>query len=323
MDIFETLYPLSEKIQNELHQSVKADFPQTLKEPIYYFLEASGKKIRPLLTLLSCQAVGGDMEAALAAAAGIELFHDFTLVHDDIMDQDDLRRGRSTIHKLWDEGTAILVGDALIGMAYANMIRCDARHLPAVLHHFSEAVIKVCEGQALDKEFEHRESIDIDTYLDMIAKKTGWLFKLACQTGAILAGGTPRQVETMLRFGESLGVGFQIQDDLLDFIADETVLGKKVGSDLKLDKKTYITLQYGRLIEQRPELLDRYPRRMWDFKSIQELKDALHDLGIVETTQRVVDGYIRRALECLEEVQPLDERNHLLQIVHFLQRRQY
>ncbi len=323
MNIFDKLQPLSVQIQKKLQESVEASFPKSLRDPIQYFLRTSGKKIRPLLTLLACKVVGGEIDRALPAAVGIELFHDFTLIHDDIMDRDDLRRGKLTIHKKWDEGTAILVGDAMIGMAYTNMLKCESRHNEAISRLFSEALIKVCEGQALDKEFEKRSDVQLEEYLDMISKKTAWLIKMSCQVGAILGGGTNEQVDSLKNFGENLGMGFQIQDDLLDFIADESKLGKKVGSDFRMDKKTYVTLKYQEIVQKKSELLDQYPDQIWKFESLEKLKEALFNLGIVEETRMVVKKYFRLALKYLEKVQSAQEDNPLLEIVQFLSDREF
>ncbi len=323
MEVFEKLAPLSDRVQQELEKAVWESFPVTLREPILYFLKTPGKKIRPLFNLLSCQAVGGRIEDALPAAVGLELFHDFTLIHDDIMDQDELRRGSLTIHKKWDVGTAILAGDALIGMAYRSMQQARTDRLEEVLHLFSEGVIKVCEGQALDKEFEGRPQISEAEYLEMISKKTAWLFRISCQIGAIIGGGTEAQIDAMAEFGYQLGIGFQIQDDLLDFVADESKLGKHVGSDLQRDKKTYVTLKYRELLEKRSPAGKTYPKNIYQFASLNELKAALYELGLVEETQQVVEGYISRALQALETVQPLNPENHLYQITQFLRQRQY
>ncbi len=323
MEVFEKLAPLSERVQQELERAVWQSFPTTLRDPILYFLKTPGKKIRPLFNLLSCQAVGGNVEDALPAAVGLELFHDFTLIHDDIMDQDELRRGTLTIHKKWDVGTAILAGDALIGMAYRSMQQAHTDRLVDILHLFSEAVIKVCEGQALDKEFENRPEVSEAEYLDMISKKTAWLFKISCQIGALIGGGSEAQVQAMAEFGYQLGIGFQIQDDLLDFVADESKLGKHVGSDLQRDKKTYVTLKYRELIEKHPHRAEQYPSHIYQFTSLEELKAALYQLGLVEETQQVVENYISRALRALETVQPLNPENHLYQITQFLRQRQY
>ncbi len=323
MAIFEELQPLIDRVQDQLQKSVKDEFPSTLKEPIYYFLESPGKKIRPLLTLLSCEAIGGQYEDALHAAVGIELFHDFTLIHDDIMDQDDLRRGRYTVHKKWGEESAILVGDALIGLAYEKMMECKPQYLSTVIRLFNEALLKVCEGQALDKEFEDMQHVDLNDYLNMISKKTAWLFKLSCQIGAILGGGSQDRVKLMTQFGYFLGMGFQIQDDLLDYMGEENTLGKKIGSDLKMDKKTYITLKYREHILKNNDLLSKYPQTLTQYNEIKKVQNALNELGIVRETQNVVNQYIENALDLLKSVQPLTEENKLLRMVLSLQKRQY
>ncbi len=323
MDIFDSLRPTIIQIHEELQKSVQDSFPRTLKDPIRYFLETSGKKIRPLLTLYSCQLVGGDTSHALPAAVAVELFHDFTLIHDDIMDRDTLRRGRPTIHARWDEGTAILVGDALIGMAYQNLLKSTTPHLSRLVTHFSEALIKVCEGQALDKEFEQRSEVSVSEYLDMISKKTAWLFRLSCQLGGIIGQASESELEALIEFGYHVGMGFQIQDDLLDFVADQSKLGKSVGSDWKLDKKTYVTLKYQEKLSSHPELSRQYPANIWDFSSFQELQHALYSLHIVEETQQVAEQYFRTAIAALERVHPLNEQNTIFQIVEFLRHRQF
>jgi len=322
-NILERLKPLNDRIQEKLLSSIDDEFPRTLKDPIRYFLETPGKKIRPLLTLLCCQAVGGGVEDALPAAVGIELFHDFTLIHDDIMDQDELRRGRITIHKKWDEGTAILVGDALVGMAYTFLVQSNPTHLSEVVNLFSEGLIKVCEGQALDKEFESRSQVDMPEYLDMISKKTAWLFKLSCQIGAILGGATPEEVQTFAAFGHRLGIAFQVQDDLLDLIADENQLGKKVGSDFEMHKKTYLSVKYQNYIQNHPESASRYPEAFHRFASIEQLKDAMNKLGLVAEIRNDLDIFFQQALDQLKKVRPLDEKNEIYKLVQFLRIRQY
>ncbi len=322
MAIFTQLAPLIEQVQSQLQATVHNSFPASLREPILYFLEAPGKKIRPLLTLLTCQSSGGQISQAMPAALGIELFHDFTLIHDDIMDRDDLRRGRYTIHKKWGEDAAILVGDLLLGLAYERMLQCDERHLPRVLKLFTEALVKVCEGQALDKEFERHPQVSLEDYLDMISKKTAWLFKLSTQLGALLADAPAPEIEAMEQFGLNLGIGFQIQDDWLDYVGEEDTLGKKVGSDLKLDKKTYVTLSYLKLMKENPDLRKKYPARLSDYRSLTQLKNDLFQLGIAENIGKQIDRYINDALNNLQRVQPLEESNKLYQIVLNLQKRQ-
>ncbi|MBN2365001.1 MAG: polyprenyl synthetase family protein [Calditrichaeota bacterium] len=322
MTILQELAPLIQNIQTELHQSVTDDLPLSLRDPILYFLESPGKKIRPLLTLLACEAVDGEVREVMPAAVGIELFHDFTLIHDDIMDKDDMRRGRFTVHRKWGDDAAILVGDLLVGLAYKKMLECQPEYLEKVLNLFNETLIKVCEGQALDKEFEKVEHVSLDAYIDMISKKTAWLFQLSAQLGALLGGASEEQVREMAYFGYSLGIGFQIQDDWLDYAGEETALGKKVGSDLKMDKKTYVALSYAELIGQTPELAKKYPARISSFDSIPRLKEALFEIGIAAATESVIEKYISDALQTLSHIKPLEESNRLYRLVQFLRQRQ-
>lgn len=276
-----------------------------------------------MLTLFSCQAIGGDTDDALPAATAIELFHDFTLIHDDIMDQDELRRGLTTLHVKYDEGTAILVGDLLIGLAYQQLMKSTSPQIDKIINIFTEALVKVCEGQALDKEFETRTDVSVDEYLDMISKKTGWLIKVACSIGGLSGNAAPEQVELLTSFGDNLGLGFQIQDDLLDFIADESKLGKKVGSDFRMDKKTHVTLKYRELLQADATLQSRYPMNIPEFNSFSDFQSALYEIGVVESVRKEADFYIQNALSALEKISPLDENNYLYQITQFLQSRQY
>jgi geranylgeranyl pyrophosphate synthase len=312
-----------DNVHQSLLNSVVPTLPSSLREPIHYFLKMPGKKIRPLLTLFSCQAVGGNIEDALPAATAVELFHDFTLIHDDIMDQDELRRGFQTMHVKYGDSTAILVGDALIGLAYQELIKSPSRYFDVVVKIFTEALVKVCEGQALDKEFESRREVTLEEYLDMIGKKTAWLIKVACALGALCGGGGEEQVALLTRFGYSLGLGFQIQDDLLDFVADESKLGKKVGSDFKMHKKTYVNLKYQEILQQNRDLQKHYPLKVADFSSFPEFQKALREINVVKEVKREADFYIEDALTALQKILPLDENNPLYLITHFLQNRQY
>jgi geranylgeranyl diphosphate synthase type II len=190
------------------------------------------------------------------------------------------------------------------------------------MHLFTETLIKVCEGQALDKEFEKREEVTLEQYLEMITKKTAWLIRLSTQLGAILGGGSSDQIDAMSHFGQQLGIGFQIQDDWLDYVGEENTLGKKVGSDLKLDKKTFVSLKYQEILLQKPELTRKYPTRLSGFSSLKELKNALTDLKITAEIENQIKSYYQNALDSLQSVQPLSETNSLYQIVLSLQHRE-
>lgn len=309
------LQPLAQAVDQVLLQEVLAETPPSLREPIDYFLRAPGKKIRPLLTLLSAQLVGGQWRQALPAAVAVELFHDFTLIHDDIMDRDRLRRGQPTVHVKWDDGTAILSGDALIGLAWRQLLKSPSRSLAVVTDMFSEALLRVCEGQALDKEFEHRRQIAPEEYLEMIDKKTAWLMRAACGMGAVIGGAPAGQVERLCRFGELIGLGFQIQDDLLDVVADVETLGKEVGSDFRMAKKTYVVIK----LQHRLGAAEALAGEM-DFARFRQL---LSERGLVEEIEQEVAGYFSRALALIDDIGQPDQRQPLLDLLRFLRDRTY
>lgn len=234
---------LRERIDRELLNAIPEIQPQSLYEPIRYFISIGGKRLRPILLILSARAVGGNIERAMNAAVAIELLHNFTLVHDDIMDNDHLRRGHSTVHTKWDESVAILAGDGLIGLAYRQLMKLSGDALIPVCRLFTEGVIEVCEGQAFDKEFETRSDISLEDYFHMIGKKTGRLITMATQIGAIVGGGSEEEIDILTNYGSVIGTAFQIQDDLLDIVSSEEVIGKTFGSDVMAGKKTYMMVQ--------------------------------------------------------------------------------
>ena len=314
---------LIQQIQSQLQAAVPSTLPPYLRDPVHYFLETPGKKIRPLITLYAAQLVGGEIATALPAAAAVELFHDFTLIHDDIMDEDPLRRGRATIHVKWDESTAILVGDAFLGLAYQELLKSPPESIAAVTRVFSEALIKVCEGQALDKQFETQPRVTLEAYLDMITKKTAWLLQVAAQLGGIVGGGTPRQIDALREFGYYLGIGFQIQDDLLDLIATPEKLGKTVGSDFKMHKKTYFTIRYEEEIANHPDLTHQYPAHFEAFPSVEAFRQALEDMGLLQETRQVAQDYLQRSLAALQRVSPQAQTSPLSHLVAFLVHRDY
>jgi len=230
-------------VERYLRGFINEHKPQTLYTPAKYVLAAGGKRIRPVLTLLACEAVGGIATDALHAGAGIEILHNFTLVHDDIMDHAQTRRGRLTVHKKWDENIAILSGDVLLGLAHRALLKTKSMYIQEISKLFTECVITVCEGQSLDKEFETRHRVHVNEYLLMIEKKTGKLVSAATQIGALIGKATPAELEAMRRYGEYVGRAFQLQDDLLDIIADEKEFGKAIGGDLVEGKKTFLLLE--------------------------------------------------------------------------------
>jgi geranylgeranyl diphosphate synthase type II len=263
-------------------------------DPIRYILELKGKRIRPLLTLLTSGVYGIKPEDARFAATAVELLHNFTLVHDDIMDNDGTRRGKPTIHVKWDLGTGILAGDGLIGLAFKKLIHSPYGDVTAMVRRFTDTMIVICEGQGLDKMFEKTDVVDSETYLDMISRKTAVLIELACELGGMVAE-TDAETQKLLReFGYALGMGFQIQDDLLDIIADEKQLGKKLGSDLKLHKKTILTI----LLREETGSDQFFDLNPADFKAL------LNQHGLIDRVTRMYENYFTTAwdkLHCMPE----------------------
>ncbi len=260
-------------------------------KPIRYVLDLGGKRIRPLFVLLACGITGSDPLKALPAAAAVELLHDFTLVHDDIMDNDETRRGMPAVHVKWDMPTAILAGDGLLGFAFQKLLQCSAPDRLLLVEKFTRAMIVICEGQGLDKMFESREMVTVDAYLDMIERKTAALLRLSCELGALIGGGDESQVRALADFGYALGMAFQLQDDVLDVMADEKELGKKVGSDFEMHKQTILTIK----------LRARLGRDAFAALSLSGYKKALHTEHILDEVTALVDGYFERAARQLAQ----------------------
>lgn len=230
----------------------KADFPQTpqhLYDPIRYILSLSGKRIRPLLVLMGAELFDSSaVGKALPASAAIEFFHNFSLIHDDIMDMAPLRRGEPTVHQKWNENVGILSGDALLIMAYEELAKCSTDKIPALLRLFNTTSLEVCEGQQYDMDFEQRNQITETEYIDMIRLKTSVLLGCALQMGAIIAGADEKAQTLLYEFGVNLGIAFQLQDDILDVYGDPETFGKQVGGDILSNKKTILFVKLQELI---------------------------------------------------------------------------
>src|SRR3569833_1427024 len=235
------------QIQEILNREVESlDFPlypADLYEPIKYILALGGKRIRPALLLMSCDMFGGDILKAVPPALAIEVFHNFTLMHDDIMDNAPLRRGKVTVHEKWNKNVAILSGDVMLVKGYELMMNVDDRVLRPIMNIFNETAIGVCEGQQIDMEFETRSDVHIDEYINMIRLKTAVVLGGAVKIGALIGGSTPEDALLLQTFGEQLGVAFQLQDDILDVYGDPEKFGKQVGCDILSNKKTFLLLK--------------------------------------------------------------------------------
>jgi len=311
MTIIDSLEKFRKKIETEIEAIPSSDKIPLFYEPIHYINRLSGKKIRPLLTVLSGLAVGGKIENLLPPAAAVELLHNFSLVHDDIMDDDDTRRGKETVHVKWDIGTAILTGDGLLGLAYRKLLSTPNITDLIIARLFTDAMLEICEGQALDKTFEERKLISESEYIEMIQKKTATLIQLACQIGAIVGEGKDKEIQSLTSFGLSIGMGFQIQDDLLDIFADEELLGKRVGSDVLMNKKTIISI---RLSERRGKPVD-------DIKSVDKFRELIQEYGLAEEIQSIADTYFVKAREMLDKIAPNEYRSYLYDLTDYIQNR--
>lgn len=229
-------------IDSELTKIGLPNSPVRLYDPLRYFLQIGGKRIRPILTLLSAELFGASSEKALPQALCIEVFHNFTLIHDDIMDQSPLRRNQQTVHEKWNRDVAILSGDVLMIKAYQLLGDIDAKLLPPAFDLFNKTAIEVCEGQQMDMDFEERSDVSIDEYIEMIRLKTSVLLGCALEIGAIVAEASDKSRKEIYTFGQHIGIAFQIQDDILDLYADPDQFGKQVGGDVIANKKTILHL---------------------------------------------------------------------------------
>ncbi|WP_373827722.1 polyprenyl synthetase family protein, partial [Bacteroides heparinolyticus] len=217
--------------------------PQGLYTPIAYVLSMGGKRIRPVLMLMAYNLYREDITRIFAPATGIEVYHNYTLLHDDLMDRADRRRGKDTVHRVWGDNTAILSGDAMLVMAYQFMAQCPEENLKEVMELFSRTALEICEGQQLDMEFERRKDVTEEEYLEMIRLKTSVLLAASLKIGALLGGASVEDAEYLYDFGMNLGVAFQLKDDFLDVYGDAAVFGKNIGGDILCNKKTYMLIK--------------------------------------------------------------------------------
>jgi geranylgeranyl diphosphate synthase type II len=299
------LEELSELVEKSVTNIDIPSQPSNLYEPIRYILSAGGKRIRPILTLSACNIFKESIDSAIYPALGVEVFHNFTLVHDDIMDNADIRRGKATIHKKWDSNVAILSGDAMTILAYKLMTKTDQKFIPQVLDIFSSFALGVCEGQQLDMDFESARYITVEEYTKMIELKTAVLLKGALQIGATIGEAKSSDITAIGEFGLNLGIAFQLQDDLLDVYGDTSVFGKKLGGDIVANKKTILTIKAlskakGSTLD---ELIGLYQQNAVDPETkIASVTRIFNETNVKEETELLVTTYYTRALESLEKV---------------------
>lgn len=299
------------KIQDASEEGIFSGVPNELYEPIEYALSQGGKRLRPLLVLLSCDMFGGDPDEAMPPAIGVEIFHNFTLLHDDIMDQAPLRRGSATVYKKWNSNVAILSGDTMFVMAYEYVCRVSPSKLPYILATFNDTARKVCEGQQYDLNFETQSRVNLDDYYRMINLKTAVLIACCVKVGAIMAGADDEDAENIYRFGENLGMAFQLQDDLLDAFGETSKFGKEIGGDIVTNKKTFLYLKAfelanGSTLDQLKRLfLDKNVDRR---EKVSGIRDIYRDLGIDDLTREIIGNYLKESLKFLQLVKVDDSR---------------
>ncbi|MGB0175603.1 MAG: polyprenyl synthetase family protein [Owenweeksia sp.] len=285
-------------VENTLARQDLDHQPSELYEPISYILHLGGKRLRPALTLAACELFEGQAEDALMPAIAIEVFHNFTLIHDDIMDAAPVRRGQPTVHKKWDTNIAILSGDAMLVKAYQYLAQVDKDLLPAVLKVFSQTAIEVCEGQQYDMNFETREGVSEEEYIEMIRLKTSVLLGCALKTGAIIARTAPENAEAIYRFGIHIGIAFQIQDDLLDAFGESGKVGKQTGGDILQDKKTLLMIY---ALSRSSELKNLLGPAIDPDEKVKQVKFIFEKSGARDHAQKTMEHHFEQALANLQQ----------------------
>lgn len=318
---------LQQLVIEAIETSQFPETPSNLYDPIRYILTLGGKRVRPVLTLMAAELFGmQEMDEIIPAAKAVEFFHNFSLIHDDLMDKAPLRRGKTTVHEKWDANIAILSGDGLLVKAYEEISKCNPIYLPATLKILSKVAMEVCEGQQLDMDYESRDSLTMPEYLEMIRLKTSVLLGGALQLGAILSGADEQQQQLIYDFGENVGLAFQLQDDILDAYGDPDTFGKIVGGDIMINKKTFLLVKLMAVISDDDKivlqgLLDASiataPSKVADMLALYEKYE------IKSAADELKDSYTQRAFEKMEALNvPNDRKEALLVLANNLLVRQ-
>ncbi|MCC5933433.1 MAG: polyprenyl synthetase family protein [Balneolales bacterium] len=319
----------AELIKRALNRLEIPERPKSLYDPVKYTLALGGKRIRPQLVLLGCGMCSGNPEDAVKAALAVELLHNFTLIHDDIMDQANSRRGKPAVHVRWDTSTAILSGDVMFNLAYQQLEHYIPENgfppeLFAQLHReFSEATRIVCEGQALDMEFETAIEVELDAYIHMITCKTAALLDASLKMGALIAGADSKTVETIGRLGLEAGIAFQIQDDLLDAVADPDKFGKRVGGDIYEGKKTWLSLEALKRTsgDERNKISAILQNALCTETDVQYVIDAYQKHGIIRDSEEAIKNHYISCLSALGQFKESPYKEAVLNLIETLSKR--
>ena len=301
--------------------------PVELYEPIKYILSIGGKRMRPALLLMACDLFDGDIQLALPPALAIEVFHNFTLMHDDIMDKAPLRRGQTTVHEKWNQNVAILSGDVMLIEGYKLMMQVPNHKLRPILDVFNNTAVAVCEGQQFDMEFEERQTVSIAEYIEMIRLKTAVVLGGALKIGALIGGATTKDAELLCQFGEYLGVAFQLQDDILDVYGDPEKFGKQVGGDILSNKKTYLLIKAQELAKgnSAQQLIDLLAAKSFDNDEKVKAVTGIYDqLDVRQSADAEMQEYAEKAYKALDAINlPEDRKQYLRDFADGLLVREY
>lgn len=316
------------KMVNEFLDHLSYDRkPESLYEPIKYVLSMGGKRIRPTLMLLAYNLYKENPEDILMNACALETYHNYTLLHDDLMDNADMRRGHLTVHKKWNNNTAILSGDSMLVLAFQRMMQCDTKHLKDILDLFTVTALEIGEGQQYDMEFETRNDVKEEEYIEMIRLKTSVLLACALKIGAILADASAEDAENLYKFGEQIGLAFQLQDDYLDVYGDSKVFGKEIGGDITSNKKTYMLINaFNKANDaQRKELTRWVSARDFDRnEKVDAVTRLYNEIGIDQLAQDKIAYYFAQSKKFLDAVNvPEEKKEELRKYAQKMMKRQY
>lgn len=316
------------KMVNEFLDHLSYDRkPESLYEPIKYVLSMGGKRIRPTLMLLAYNLYKENPEDILMNACALETYHNYTLLHDDLMDNADMRRGHLTVHKKWNNNTAILSGDSMLVLAFQRMMQCDTKHLKDILDLFTVTALEIGEGQQYDMEFETRNDVKEEEYIEMIRLKTSVLLACALKIGAILADASAEDADNLYKFGEQIGLAFQLQDDYLDVYGDSKVFGKEIGGDIISNKKTYMLINaFNKANDaQRKELTRWVSARDFDRnEKVDAVTRLYNEIGIDQLAQDKIAYYFAQSKKYLDAVNvPEEKKEELRKYAQKMMKRQY
>lgn len=304
--------------EHQLNKQAFGHQPGELYAPIRYTVKLGGKRIRPILTLMSCELFGGKKEEALSQAIAIELFHNFTLIHDDIMDNAPIRRGEETVFKKWNSNIAILSGDTLFALAYQYAQQARIEILPETLTVFSKTAIEVCEGQQFDLNYENSNDVSVEQYIEMIRLKTAVLFGASLKIGALVGGASKLDADTLYDFGINIGLGFQLKDDLLDTFGNEEIFGKKTGGDIISNKKTFLYLKAIELADDqtKEKLIRLYNTNSTsDNDKTRYVKELFSKLGVDKYANDLIDNYYLEGMKKLDFISLKEDNKEILRDV--------